>query len=154
MTGLDLPHFGRIELDPLREIYAANVILGGKPSKIWLEFFGKTTAEGANWPVISAFLGQIERHADTARQSLGAALGEDTLACYRDHHISEGALASEVSLSALQQMMQLRTVGIQPKPGPKEFSTFDFTLPDEVTDQLIVVRLTAAGEAASVNMES
>ncbi|MEL6767725.1 MAG: DUF2004 domain-containing protein [Pseudomonadota bacterium] len=154
MTEIDLPYFGRIELDPLREIYDANVVLDGMPSEIWLEFFEERTAKGADWQVVLVFLGQIERHANTARRTLRTALGQEELASYRNHHISEGVLPRETDLNALQRVMKLRKVGIRPKPGRDEFATFDFTLPDDVTNQLMVVRLTGAGEAVSVDMES
>ncbi|RYU75315.1 DUF2004 domain-containing protein [Hymenobacter persicinus] len=166
MPKHSLPYFGQIETDNLDEYYDASVEISGNEISIDLNF-ENTATDVSELNKISNFISCIEKYDIINRGYIENDYQDadgDTVKFYVEHHLEELApedleelidLAAARSEQEKQLLLRLKLVrvGLYPN-GENSFAVFDYSIGEELTDDLIVINTDEKGVLEHMTIES
>ena len=121
----------------------------------YLKIWKKSARRTLNEPRVKEYLSHfIKKDFDLDTES-------EAVKMYMEHHLEELEQAdinklfgtTEVSSDQFLSKLALCRVGIYPD-SDEDFAVFDISLPEDVTDYLLVVRFSVDGEISYISMES
>ena len=166
MADYTLPYFGNLSTDNLEEYYAVNIAFNGTEIQLDLNFEEKTidltTMDNAKklLETIGEFDAQNQKYLrDDYHDEDG-----DTVKLYLEHHLAEVAKEELSTLinfddktiepeKQLLAQLQLVRVGLY-LHEEESFAIFDYSIGEEITDYLVVVKTDMDGTLDYMVMES
>lgn len=157
--------FGILDLEYLSQYYELIGTTGGHFMKVDLNFEYRSIDPKKMEPV-NDITEKMEAFIDRATAHLlqAAIDGDEEVLYYISEHLEQldleeiGEIFETYDLDEIDpltfiQKMELKRVGLYPET-PEQFAVFDFTLPGEITDQLLVVKFNDHREVVELVMES
>jgi len=166
MANFKLPFFGTIDSESLEEYYDVETDFNGTSIQIDLNFNAKTI-ETKKLETVKSFIENIRIHDINNKKIIAKDYEDedcDTVKVYLEHHLEElgeDELAdligsnskSEDHEKLLLKKLHLVRVGIFPE-GEDQFATFDYSIGQDLTDQLVVIDTDENGNLVYITMES
>ena len=166
MSNFKLPHFGFIDPGSLEEYYDVNIPYQDSEIQIDLNF-GSKTIDPARLETVKQFIENIRIHDLSNRKHIEADYNDedgDTVKFYLEHHLEElgkDELAELIDLNSkstehekqLLKKLNLVRVGLYPD-GEDQFAVFDYSIGQEITNDLVVLFTDENGNLDYITMES
>ena len=166
MANIKLPHFGILDSESLDEYYDVDIDFNNGSVQIDLNFNGGTI-DIKRLEIASHFIENIRIHDLNNKKYIENDFTDedaDTVQTYIDHHLKELAtddLNSLIGANAktadqpklLVKKLQLVRVGLYPDSAT-EFAIFDYSIGQELTNDLVVIFTDENGNLDYMTMES
>jgi hypothetical protein len=162
---VELEYFGEIDFNKTDEYYDVPTIINGSEISFDLNFIKGIVPKKFIQPAID-FISQIELLEKNATREIVTSFNEGkTVKEYIEHHLEEfndedlkvlGIDKSEDIEKQKDQMLNkihLKRIGIYPEE-PVSYGVFDYTINDDLTPYLIVVRFDDKGKIIETAMEN
>lgn len=160
--------YGEINLENLDECYESEIELGGKNVEIDM-WFEEETIDKEPIKKADQFLSELTKFYELSKVAIETDLKQGSIVKeYLEHHleqIDESELSklgidkgSDISskINQFYQKLELMRVGLYPTYAfdCEEFAVFDFTIGEELTNYLIVVKMSEEGKIIELTTES
>jgi len=164
MANFKLPYFGFLDSTALDEYYDVNIDFNNNQIQIDLNFENKTI-DIERLETVQHFIENIRIHDLKNKKHIEDDFSDgDTVQEYVEHHIEELAtddLNKLIGLNTkitdqpklLLNKLHLIRVGLYPD-SKDQFAIFDYSLGQELTDQLVVINTDENGNLDYITMES
>lgn len=166
MSNFKLPHFGFIDPAALEEYYDVEIPYQDTEIQVDLNF-GNKTIDPARLETVKQFIENIRIHDLSNRKHIEADYnngGGDTVKFYLEHHLEElgkDELAELVDLNSkssehekqLLKKLHLVRVGLYPD-SEDQFAVFDYSIGQEITNDLVVIFTDENGNLDYMTIES
>ena len=166
MAKYTLPHFGVLDTDSLEDFYDVDIDLNGTDVQIDLNF-DETSIDVAKMDLIKNFIEKLDvfvKQNEGYIENNYTSDEDDTVKTYVEHHLKEldkETLSKLVNFEdatatpAQQLLSKLRLVrvGLYPDTEP-QFATFDYSIGNDITDDLVVINTNQNGELDYMTIES
>ncbi|MEI9958972.1 MAG: DUF2004 domain-containing protein [Ferruginibacter sp.] len=166
MANFKLPFFGTIDSEVLEEYYDVETDFNGTSIQIDLNF-GTKSIDIKKLESVKNFIENIRIHDINNKKIIATDYEDedcDTVKVYVEHHLEElgeDELAdligsnskSEDHEKLLLKKLHLVRVGIFPE-GEDQFATFDYSIGQDITDQLVVIDTDENGNLVYITMEN
>lgn len=162
---VELKYFGQVDFNKTEEYYDVPATINDTPISLDLNFNEERIPLQYINPTVD-FINQIEKLEKDASERIILNFNSNKLVKeYIEHHLEEfndeelKVLQIDQTLSLDEQKIQmlqkvhLKRIGLYPEE-PESFGTFDYTINDDLTQYLIVVRFDNQGNITSLEMES
>lgn len=166
MKKQQLPLFGELDTQNLKEEYVSSFKFEGKPIKIDLNFFDGDEITEEIFNKAKKFIDLIEDHIRNAYTYLGEDFdAEGETYGYIEHHTEnlqpeelKAIIGNESSdedelYDNLFDHLKLQRVGIFPEDD-EEFAVFDFSIGEKYTDYVIAIFVDSEGIMVDLGIES
>lgn len=166
MAYFNLPHFGAIDTEALKEYYVVEILFDSRQMQVDLHFENKFIDE-KKLETVMHFIDNIRIHDINNKRLIEKDFRNsngDTVLEYANHHLDE---LGELDLRALidykdksidhqtqlVKKLHLVRVGLYPD-SEKEFAIFDYSIGQDLTNYLVVINTDENGNLDYMTMES
>ena len=167
MNSIAHPVFGEVEIHPTDGIHwTKQLSVGNRGVAVDMTVEGSELATPAMLDRVAPFVTRLSDFDSDARRSLRQNYEEgpdSPVAQYKEHHLEElsaevvaaifGKPKDAVDIDIFLSAAYLRRVGLYPTQTDG-CAAFDYTIGENATQYLMVVRFNADGEVSSIEMES
>ncbi len=166
MAYINLPHFGAVDSEALKEYYEMEILFDGRPMQLDLNFENKFIDE-KRLETVMHFIDNIRIHDINNKRLIEKDYRNpdaDTVLEYVNNHLEElGELDLRVLIdykdksidhqTQLVKKLHLVRVGLYPD-SEKEFAVFDYSIGQDLTNYLVVINTDENGNLDYMTMES
>ena len=166
MATITLPHFGPLDPTCLDEYYDTEIDFNGMQIQIDLNF-GSKTIDPIKLEMVKDFIDNIRIHDINNKKYIDNDYNNEdgeTVKFYLKHHLEELGENELVKLinpnsksteheKQLKSKLHIVRVGIYPE-DEDQFATFDYSIGEDITDQLIVIDTDKNGNLVYMTIES
>jgi 5S rRNA maturation endonuclease (ribonuclease M5) len=166
MIEYTLPYFGSLQTENLEENYYVNVEFNGDKIKLDLNFVTRTI-DGSTLDKIKNFIDNIDKFNNLNHAIILSDYNDEngeTVKFYLEHHLAEvpkDALSKlinfeDTTTAPVQQLLtklKLVRLGLYPQSGGC-FAVFDYSIGNQITDYLVVLKTDEDGKLDYMTMES
>ncbi|NCD68487.1 DUF2004 domain-containing protein [Mucilaginibacter agri] len=160
---LNLPFFGDLNSESLQDYYDKDVIFGSAKIQLDLNFY-ETSIDEDKLSILKQYLNDLEKVVELAKKEINSDFkGGENVVEFLEHHIDvldETELEAIIdtkdkSLSVEQRLLSaLKLMRIGFYPEDDDFAIFDFTLGEEISQYLLVVKFNNQMQLQEITMES
>ncbi|WP_343688034.1 DUF2004 domain-containing protein [Chitinophaga sp.] len=165
MAQFTLPYFGSIDSNALESNYDTEVRLAGQDIRLNLNFPAKSM-ELSSLSILNKYLGNLEEHLAKTKEYIRDNYHDEDAAdgvrFYFEFHkdeFGEEVFNNQLGINNVddpdeQLLSKLNPVRIGLYPGHLDFAIFDYTVGEELTNYMAVVKTDEDGDLANVSVES
>jgi hypothetical protein len=165
MPQFTLPYFGSIDSNALESSYDTEVRIAGQDIRLDLNFAEKSM-ELSSLSILNKYLDNLEEHLaktkDYIKDNYHDEDAEDGIRFYFEFHkdeFGEEKFNDQFGINSVDNMdeqllSKLTPVRIGIYPGHLDFAVYDYTVGEDLTNYIAVVKTDEDGDLANVTVES